>query len=184
LLSTPDAPEGERAPKTDPDREGKIKPPEHEARARRTMDHLSLGFAGSDEVNHAVERLRMVEGQPICRVMVSEMGETRKYSKRGQNIPSYNLNTSQIRLGYSEYDEEWINSLFDKWYRWADLEAGETKEMLSPQEEELFIFTEAEGMEVWGADVIGDAYIRKRVSDLKRYRLEADGYIGSEVGPT
>jgi hypothetical protein len=28
----------------------------------------------------------------------------------------------------------------------------------------LFIFTEAEGMDVWG-DVIGEAYIRKRVLD-------------------
>ena len=54
--------------------------------------------------------------------------------------------------------------------------------MLSPEDEELFIFTEAEGMEVWG-DVIGEAYITKRVLDLKRYRLEADGYIG-DVGPS
>jgi len=38
-------------------------------------------------------------------------------------------------------------------------------------------------VDVWG-DVIGEAYIRKRVLDLKRDRLEADGNIGSEVGPT
>src|SRR5271170_6987378 len=38
------------------------------------------------------------------------------------------------------------------------------------------------GMEVWG-DVIGEAYITKRVLHLKRHRLEADGYIG-DVGPS
>ena len=81
----------------------------------------------------------------MCRVMVSEMGERRKYSRRGQDVPSYNLNTSQIPLGYSEYDEELINSRFDKCYTWADLEVGGTKEMLSLEDEGLFIFTEADG---------------------------------------